>query len=96
MEAVESVCDKYQQELSGTYFKLKRMLPSERVFLEGKQKDGVSRPEMIPKESKAEFHKNSKIYSHWPFGRAIFANKDKTFVIKVGIVDHLEVSVHQQ
>jgi hypothetical protein len=32
------------------------------------------------------------IFDDWPYGRAVYVNNDKSFSIKVGNVDHLEIS----
>lgn len=33
----------------------------------------------------------TELFSDWPYGRAVYVNKDKSFAIKVGNVDHLEI-----
>lgn len=35
------------------------------------------------------------IFDDWPYGRAVYVNKDKSFAIRIGNVDHLEIMSSQ-
>jgi protein-arginine kinase len=38
----------------------------------------------------------SKLYDNWPYGRALYCNHDRSFVINVNNVDHLEIKAIQE
>jgi hypothetical protein len=38
-----------------------------------------------------KYMEDCDVNKNWPYGRAVFINKDKTFKMKINYVDHVEI-----
>jgi len=82
LDIVEDLCRSYHGTDEGKFYRLEGIKDEDKKELEG-----------IDFEKKTEsFLTACKINDDWPQQRGIFLNKDKTFVIKVNFLDHLEIS----
>lgn len=48
-----------------------------------------------PKVIDSKYIAETDFMSDWPYGRAIYVNEDKSFIINVGNIDHLEIRAYQ-
>lgn len=67
--------------------RLERQFIASGGYYEDKKDKKEKTPEMIDSEHIDE----TNLMSDWPYGRAIYVNEDKSFIINVGNIDHLEI-----
>lgn len=108
MREVQFVTNSFDQELQGTFYRYMNLSQKHQKYLKNLLFDKPeyqsirSRVATFDKDGKIDeseqykvdgvFWLASKLYDNWPFGRALYCNHDKSFVINVNNVDHLEIS----
>jgi protein-arginine kinase len=83
MNEIEKVCDTFQDDLKGEFYRIKNMLV--------KHKNSNSEVIFDDKLSREAYMQDTKIFKDWPYGRAIYASKDKCMRICLNHIDHLKI-----
>lgn len=88
LQIVEDLCRSYHGTDEGKFYKLENLSDDDKKELEGIE---ISKLE-------ESFLNNCKINDDWPKDRGVFLSKDKSLIIKVNFLDHLEITynVHER
>lgn len=87
LDIVEDLCRSYHGSDEGKFYKIDTLSDEDKKELEN--------IDIAKKED--NFLNICKINDNWPKQRGVFINKDKTFIVKVNFLDHLEITynVHE-
>ena len=75
----------YEAELDGKFYRL--------LHLKDRDREKLAELMIKPKYDLTKMKESER--KAWDYGRGIYANKDRSFAINVGILDHMMISAYQ-